>query len=167
MTHKDEIIRWAKCPDGTKVWRKDKLDGEWQNFKAFEWRPDHIYIIDDEWAELRKAQIDGKQLQVKSKYECKWIDVELSSYDINHSDPKYWRIKSEPVYEYQWIPKDKEPVWCWNNEDKARRFLRFWNTKYGCTYRYNGARHGASYHHYARVEHIEEWMIEVQKKLED
>jgi len=61
MKHKEEIIRWANCPDGTKVW--NKKDGfEWRTSEEPLWLIHHEYIVDDEYSEIRKAQAEGETI---------------------------------------------------------------------------------------------------------
>jgi hypothetical protein len=66
-----------------------------------------------------------------------------------------------------WQPQDKEPIWCWENHYKARRTLLFWDSVNDSTFNCNGGRNGSRYVNYAKVEHIEQWMLDVQAKLED
>ena len=61
MTHKDEIIRWANCPDDTKVWYR-RAESMWDIVVTPLWLFDVDYIVDDKYAELRKAQADGKTI---------------------------------------------------------------------------------------------------------
>ena len=103
MTHEAEIQYWSKHPDGTKVWLKSSKDTEWQITYLPRWGSDTIYIVDDEWSELRKAQADGKQLQ--TKLTNKWEDAELTIDVLDVLAVSDWRIKPEPIYEYQWIYK--------------------------------------------------------------
>lgn len=103
MTHETEIKYWAEHPDGTRVWLKYE-DCDWTSLQDHEinWRlKDGIYIVDNQWAELRKAQADGKQLQYN---EGTWEDRILILSHIDLYNILDWRIKSEePVYEWQWI----------------------------------------------------------------
>ena len=98
--HGEEMKRWAEAPDRTKVWHKMKAADSWALDGAPAWLHDILYIVDDEWAELRKAQIDGKQLQIKLDGE--WVDADLSDgYLPEVVTPDRWRIKPEvefPVY---------------------------------------------------------------------
>jgi len=61
MKHKDEIIRWANCPEGTEIWYREGRN-EWDKVMATGWLPNVKYIVDDKYAELRKAQADGKTI---------------------------------------------------------------------------------------------------------
>lgn len=108
--HQQEIIRWAKCPDGTKVWFK-KDNEEWELLVGMpSWSPNFAFIVDDAWATLRKAQFDGAQLQFdrtpedeREEFGSSWKDRTLPDNGIGVSTPWRWRIKPEPTYEYQWL----------------------------------------------------------------
>ena len=95
-----EIKRWAESPDGTKVWGKCSKDGKWYTHDNPPFWPICDYIVDDQWAELRKAQIDGRQLQMKNA-KGDWYDARLGYDVLDYTSPESWRIKPEvefPVY---------------------------------------------------------------------
>ena len=97
----NEMNRWAKAPDGTNLWRRrlDEESDEWTLHNDVTWNAWFIYIVDDEWAELRKAQTDGKQLQIN--YGSGWKDLELNDDRMENTSYRNWRIKPEvefPVY---------------------------------------------------------------------
>ena len=95
MKNTDEICYWTKHKTGTKVWYKSGFtDNKWELKEKVYWDGLGIYIVDDEWAELRKAQIDGKQLQTLQGI---WRDETLTYKSLNGvGQPKHWRIKPEP-----------------------------------------------------------------------
>ena len=66
-----------------------------------------------------------------------------------------------------WEPQDKEPIWCWVYEDEVVRWIRFWDAKNNCSFQASGKRDGMVWKHYAKVEHIEQWMLDMQAQLED
>ena len=66
-----------------------------------------------------------------------------------------------------WVPKDKEPVWCWDKRDTAGRVLRFWDAKNNRGFQVSGKRRGVIWDNYAKVENVEQWMLDIQAKLED
>lgn len=66
-----------------------------------------------------------------------------------------------------WTPQDKEPVWAWDYTDTVSRRLSFYDNTNKCMFKYNGERNGLPYTNYAKVEHIEQWMLDAQAKLED
>ena len=103
MTHEPEICYWAKHPDETKVWVKTEPH-DWNLYDEPHWKPYSKYIVDNKWAELRKAQADGKQLQYYYDDVC-WVDM---NFTIENSDEDIvnWRIKpKKTIYEWQWIYK--------------------------------------------------------------
>ena len=110
MTQEDEICYWSKHKDGTKVWGKMK-SGKWVILDQLFWTGFSGYIVDDEWAELRKAQEDGEQLQFTNGVD-EWIDSELTLSYIRkqHSNEvQKWRVKpKKPSYEWQWHCRDSE-----------------------------------------------------------
>ena len=67
-----------------------------------------------------------------------------------------------------WAPKDKEPIWCWDSGHTSQRILRFWDAKNNCTFLHNGKRDSPSvWENFAKVENVEQWMLDIQAKLED
>lgn len=217
--HINEMERWAKAPDGTRMWFKDGDDLDWDTTLMPFWAESCIYIVDDEWAELRKAQADGKQLQVYQNM-VKWVDDKLSYSDLETSTPEHWRIKPEikfPVYRrskitgiilkfvdrqigdvvmsdgkhYEigerrttlmpfddaenWeevktfehegvIYYDTQPVWSWDGDNPAR-YLKFIDAVNKTVFNLCGERCGATYDHYAPIECMDDWIIEVWKQL--
>ena len=99
MKHKDEIIRWANAKQGTKVWSK-LSNKKWLLVNSAQWNPNNIYIIDDEYAELRKASADGKIIQYKHGSE--WFDTLTDSWEIAIDISKYRVKPDELTYYYQW-----------------------------------------------------------------
>ena len=67
-----------------------------------------------------------------------------------------------------WQPQDKEPVWAWDHKTICGRTLRFYDKENKCLFGEDGRRNGIlSYHNYAKIEHIEQWMLNAQAKLQD
>lgn len=97
-----EIERWAKATDGVKVWCRNEKGTEWTLKDNVIFNNDMIYVVDDEWAELRKAQIDGKQLQLlQISTNARLEDAKLDDEFMAFTDPKDWSIRPEiefPVY---------------------------------------------------------------------
>lgn len=105
--HKDEIFRWLNSPDDTKVWINKNQGRGWYLYASKTincWYDEHSYIVDDEWAELRKAQADCKQLEFNitgNEWICKTLMI---TEDTKIENISKWRIKpEEPIYEWQWI----------------------------------------------------------------
>ncbi len=101
MTYSKEIKRWADSPDGTKVWKKfNNLDKEWLIAHNPFSESDTIYIVDDGYAKLRKAQIDGKAIEYYHHHI--WVEALTDAWNIATDISKY-RIKpDEPIYYYKW-----------------------------------------------------------------
>lgn len=66
-----------------------------------------------------------------------------------------------------WEPKDKEPIWEWVSDNIFIRGLCFYDGKNNCLFTKYGKRNGPSYICISKVEHIEQWMIDAQEKLEE
>ena len=95
--HADEIIRFANSKEGTKVW----FSHQFQSWKLTDepiWSDGSKYIVDDGWAELRKAEADGKIIEARLSPDI-W-----SKHIINEEfAPSYYRIQpDEIIYYYQW-----------------------------------------------------------------
>lgn len=111
MIHEEEICYWSKHANGTTVWARP-IEGEGDWIKGMPaWYEEYCYVVDNEWAELRMAQIDGRKLQ--KVFNGKWEDTYLLISSTSTSIPSDWRVKPvEPIYEYQWILK-KEGMSRW------------------------------------------------------
>jgi len=133
-TQKEEIGRWVNSPEGTGVWINKQHGNGWflHSDKSMNcWYPEFLYVVDDEWAELRKAQIDGKQLQLNPTFSKNgvWMDKKLTDDRMSFDTPKQWRIKhDEPVYEWQVILKrDNDSFWMsndWYTEEEAVKHFK-------------------------------------------
>jgi hypothetical protein len=68
-----------------------------------------------------------------------------------------------------WKPKDKELVWCWDDDYPFSRYLAFYDAKNNRVFRSgDGSRLGVKFSHYAPYEgEWPEWAKEAVKKLED
>ena len=118
MTHVKEIIRWAKSPNGTKVWSKSDTD-DWYLRIAPSFNPKIKYIVDDKLAEIRKAFLDGIPIQAKilwrdscpANWDRTWNDYltdEVSNIIGSHNGTEQiFRIKKDPVVKYQIAYKTK------------------------------------------------------------
>jgi hypothetical protein len=76
-------------------------------------------------------------------------------------------LKSDSDLVEAWQPQDKEPVWCWNNGGLTQSVLRFWDAKNNRGFQVSGKRRGVIWDNYAKVENVEQWMLDIQAKLED
>ena len=66
-----------------------------------------------------------------------------------------------------WQPQDKEPVWAWDYPDTVSKRLSFYDNINKKLFTYDGKRSGQVYTNYAKVEHVEQWMLDAQAKLQD
>jgi len=109
MKHKDEIIRWTNCPDGTMVWQK--IGDNWYRINNPDWRPNNVYIVDDEEAEKRKLEPNNVYIVDDEEAEKRKLE-----YDT-------------PVYEWQWLVWfESEKRWIlteihYTDVETARRYV--------------------------------------------
>jgi hypothetical protein len=110
--HSKVINYFYSQPEGTKIWVRGEVDDiEWRLVDLPSWSTQNIYIIADDYAELRKAIADGKVIQKKVR--GKWVDLNLKNpNDTFTSSPENYRIK--PVINY--------PV-CMKNNFMVVKFL--------------------------------------------
>ena len=102
--HSDEIHRLADAPQGTKIWYRAKLNGTWVLSNNYNWQEGCFYIINDEWAEIRKAMIDSKVIEISNKKIWSNSLNSVTDMGLDGISIKDYRIKPdvvEPVY-YQY-----------------------------------------------------------------
>ena len=100
MTHEKEIILWSKEKDGTGVWKLFEVPNKkWMLLsQGMFLEPESLYIVDNEWASLRKAQIDSLSLECKSE-EGAWGVRLLSDTLMKDTSPASWRVQEEGLKE--------------------------------------------------------------------
>ena len=99
---KKEFERWVNL-GRPNVWVKKPGD-EWKKVTHSMWeRNEYVYIIDDRYAEIRKAFYDGETIQLRDfYYGCEWYDWN-EKYEPKWNSYSDIRIKpEEPIYEWQW-----------------------------------------------------------------
>ncbi len=115
MIHELEMVRWAQSKEGTRVWYRDKHASRWSMSPICtpSFHPSAQYVVDDEYAEIRKAFLDGKTIQVKTEV-CDWRTVSKTEsvhrFDgVNEESDFYYsekyRIAPKEVYKYQMLYK--------------------------------------------------------------
>ena len=81
--HKLEMIRYANSPEGTKVW---------VNYSTLadipKWRPDRLYIVNDEQAALRIKMVKNPELKIQVYLDGVWVNTS-SKYDEMDANAKY------------------------------------------------------------------------------
>ena len=151
--HKNEINWFYSKPD-QEIWCKHSRDNLWTLTKSPSWRIDKIYAINDDKAEIRKAFIDGKQVEVAVSNEYR----PASNIDIRTLPAEILRIKPSEqnftIGEYivmnkpnstpflckqewmdkldidsyslfiKWIPADDDLVWVWNDCDEKYMVMK-------------------------------------------
>ena len=105
--HKKEMIRFIESEYGTEVWYKNNNSTKWRKSQVPRWDKDTTYIVDDEYATLRKESIDTKMpIQVYNKELSEWqtpnfdleFDGNIKNYRLkpdDHSYPIYKKAKND------------------------------------------------------------------------
>ena len=102
--HEKEMIRFAKSPDRTRIWWRTIESRDWSTSYIPSWAKGYVYIVDDEWAEIRKGDADGIIIQFRNQSTGNWQATIEEIIDYDEDDVAIYRLKpAEPVYEYQWI----------------------------------------------------------------
>ena len=101
--HKDEILRFANSKQDVCVWQKEFIEDEWKKYTNASWLRDTMYIVDDAYAEIRKAQADGKTIE-RLNISNVWVECNNCKFTENIFNGAHsYRIKTdEPTYYYQW-----------------------------------------------------------------
>jgi len=106
--HKEEMIRFAKSEYGTAVWLRPKISTNWRTLLKPTWNENYIYVVDDEYAELRKKSIDeDRPIQMYNTISSKWetptfeldFNAPIESYRLEHKEDHNY---VEPIYYYRW-----------------------------------------------------------------
>ena len=108
--HKEIICDWAnKYLIG--IWYRKKDEKEWKLLSPeslLGWYEDCIYVLDDEWAKLKKAFYDGKIIQYKT-IKNNWVDIETPTWTLSI---KTYRIKPDNFkYSLEEFLKDNYINW--------------------------------------------------------
>lgn len=89
MHQRVEIERWAKTKDGVRVWRKCRSGG-WTLEAYPKWKPDETYIVNDEYASIRKSAVDGATVQTRVSF--------MSDTSVSYGDEVEWNTKFDANY---------------------------------------------------------------------
>lgn len=164
--------------NGGEIECKRYLESKWFNTYAPNWNwKDTDYRIKDRTININKKYKtrDGREVRIYAtdagegypihgayKIDDKWCILFWNSEGLVYNKDVISNFDLVEV----WEPQDKEPIWAWNNTT-GMRYLKFWDDKNKCVYYNLGIRNGDTYDSYAKVEHIEQWMLDMQKLLED
>lgn len=149
MTHEKEIVYWSKRPDNTKVWCKT-TNGRWILQNEVHWSKGLTYIVEDRWAELRKAVADGKTIQIYNEMADVWENMPKRWWKTNFYEdykmfsPVGFRIKpenEEPNW-YDNIPDDGIICWVWDNYEDRKCLRLVVGFRQGAKYPFEGAVNG-------------------------
>ncbi len=134
MKHKNEMIRWANSLDGTKVWNKPLGQKGWNCNDNPQWTITTIYIVDDGYAELRKAQLDGKSIQIDNFGNEEWATLTCPDF----SQPvRMYRIKpTKKLYFFYEVSQDyyddfiiyKDVLWATTKEEALEETKNRYNS---------------------------------------
>ena len=105
--HKKEMVRFIEAEQGTKVWRKDESNKyKWVLLDYPSWIEESNYIVDDEYAEVRKFYHDNGYCYFNDEKSFNlsfWGNIE--EYSTEPTKPKYW----EPInHEEAWYISDAQ-----------------------------------------------------------
>jgi len=103
---KKEFGRWTDAGKPN-IWVRHERATVWDKVHSPLWRtPNTIYVIDDEYADVRKAYYDGKRVEWRCESEQEWYPVTTDNF---YKPVDKYRIKpEEPIYEWQWYALDEE-----------------------------------------------------------
>ena len=112
--HKEEIIRWANSPRSTRVWYRG-IRFHWYPLANPTWSEASHYIVDDEFAEIRKQFIDDYS-KIQTVIEGVWEKVKSHIYHNSlenftkmlEANPTKYRIEPTTETRWQWLCKDDE-----------------------------------------------------------
>ena len=120
MKHKREICYWAKHDEGTRVFEENLEAGQWTLCESVNWKPDRSYIVDDEWAELRKANADGVAIQMMRR-DGTWKDLPSDWWkngfyaQVENYYVENYRVKPKEWYED--MPSGGVICWVWDDAE--------------------------------------------------
>ncbi len=128
-----EAIKWF-CDNPNKgVWRKDTPTNDWYIDLEPSFYEDYIYIQNDEYAEFRKALVDGKSIQ--HMYNGKWCDCYdfTPQRDFENDKPEHYRVKpEEPKFKVgDWVVDKSSGLIIQAYEDMRYNYFELWEPEKG------------------------------------
>ena len=123
--HKNEMHRLADAEEGTEVWCQHNEVNGWELISIVAWSDNFDYIVDDEWAQIRKAMVDGKTIECKS-INGDWVPTVCKIGRLAGDDVVIYRIKPDVVeevfyYQYEKLHAGRIDDTCHVSEDRANR----------------------------------------------
>ena len=116
ITKHKEVIKWWINNTDKGVWRKDTLTNDWYIDLEPSFYEDYIYVQNDQYAEFRKALIDGKTVEYSLPTTNQWNVVDNSKQHFSNCF-KY-RVKPEE-------PEFKVGDWVTVNNSIPLQFKQF------------------------------------------
>lgn len=92
--HKDEIVRWANSPEGTKVWYKRLYNSKWVLCSYASWRSNYTYIVNDRQSEDRKKLADGTAFYV----EVSFCDNDVWTVKLDRKKSNHKKLHGEIIH---------------------------------------------------------------------
>jgi len=127
-----EVMKWFIDNSEKGVCRKDHKTKNWHFARNPQFNIKDIYVQNDEYAEYRKALVDGKTIQYKPRnYSWENILIEPSfqlpveKYRVKPEAPKYWKPKNSEKFYY--IEGTRICTTEYNNADFAKELVLIGN----------------------------------------
>ena len=99
-------IEWFyEQPEDTEIWCRKKNSEDWFTTPEPTWSNEYIYVINDKYADFRKAIADGKEVEYFNDYSKEWEPLNTKMYNRKFFAMVRYRIK----------PKIKFPRYLKNN----------------------------------------------------
>lgn len=94
--------------------------------------------------------------------------IETTETDIKYTVCHTWSQMCDATWSPTEPLKDKDLVWCWDDDHTHTKALRFWDARNGSSFKSNGERDGGRWGNYEKFTgEWPEWAKEAVKTLED
>jgi len=95
MTNKEKVKEFESWIESgmPKVWHRSEVSSHWDLTTTPAW-VDFVYVIDDEYANIRKAQHDGELIEVYDHVSDSWVLIPTKN--VYEYDIDTLRIKAKP-----------------------------------------------------------------------
>jgi len=100
--HRDEMIRLANSPIGTKVWnrRVDSPPSRWGKSDNPSWDEDLVYIVDDRHQKIRRDMLDSPDIRIY--WDTPNDGWKLWTGGLDLIVDMNYTVGKPLIYEYQW-----------------------------------------------------------------